>query len=50
MNSSAALSDTVLEDERMAQNDWAGFCSAVYRVAGSQNQPNGTNNKKLQAL
>ena len=32
MNSSRALFDTVPEDERMAQEDCTGFCSAVHRV------------------
>ena len=34
MNSRGALSDTELEGERMAQNDRAGFYSAVHRVLG----------------
>ena len=33
MNSSGALSHTVLEGERMAKKDWAGFCSAIHRPA-----------------
>ena len=45
MNSSGALSDTVLEGARMAQKIQAGLHSAVHRVAGSWNLLNGTNNK-----
>ena len=45
VNGSRALSDTVLEGVRMVQKHQAGFCSAVHRVARSQNQLNGTNNK-----
>ena len=35
-NSSRALSDVVLEDERMAQKDQAGLHSAVCRVASGK--------------
>ena len=38
MNSNGALSDTVLEGERMAHKDQAGFRSAVHGVARSWNQ------------
>ena len=43
MNSSKVLSTIAPEDVRRAQKDEAGFCSAVYRVARSQNQLDGTN-------
>ena len=46
MNSSRALSDTVLEGERMVQKDQAGFHSAVHRGTRSQNLLEGTNNNK----
>ena len=46
MNSNEALSDTVLEGERMVQKVWAGFHSAVHRVSRSWNQLNSTNKKK----
>ena len=46
MNSSGALSDTVLEGERLAQKDAARFCSAVHRVARSWDQLKGANNSK----
>ena len=36
----------MLEGERMQQKDWAGFCSAVHRVARNPNLCNGTNKKK----
>ena len=45
MKSSRALSDTATEDERTAQEDVAGFHSAVDRVARSQNQLDSTNHK-----
>lgn len=35
MSSSGTLSDVVLEGERMAQKDQAGFRSAVHRVTRS---------------
>ena len=44
MNSRGALSDIALEDERMAQNDQSGFCSAVRGVTRSQNRLHGTSN------
>ena len=37
VNSSEASSARVLEGERMAQKDWAGFRSAVHDVARSRN-------------
>ena len=40
MTSKGALSNIVLEDERMTQEDQAGFCSAVHKVTRSRN--NGT--------
>ena len=43
MNSSGALSDTVLEGERMAQKDGAEFSSTVCTVTRSWNQLCGTN-------
>ena len=46
-NSIRTLSDIVLEHERMAQKDQAGFYSATHRVAKSQNQHHSTNNKNL---
>ena len=45
MNSSRALSDTVLEGERIAQKDRAGFRSARHRGAKSWNPLDSTNNK-----
>ena len=45
MNTSRALSDTVMEGEKMAQKDRAGFCSVVHRGTRSQNGLEGTNNK-----
>ena len=40
------MSDTAPEGERMAQKDWAGFRSAVHRIARrSQNRLDRTNNK-----
>ena len=45
-NSSRALSDRALEDERMVQEDRAAFRSAVHGVARSQNRLNGTDNNK----
>ena len=47
---SRALSDTVLEGERMAQRDWAGFHSAVHGGARSRNQLHATNNSKMESL
>ena len=51
MNSSRALPDVALEGERMVQEDRAGLCSAVHRVARSQNLLEGTinNNDKNKA-
>ena len=45
MNSSRALSETVPEGERMAQQDQAGFRSAVHRVARSQIRFYGTKDR-----
>ena len=45
MNSSRALSDIALGGERMAPKDQAGLHSVVHRVARSQNELEGTNNK-----
>ena len=47
LNSSRALSDIVLEDERPAQKYQTEFCSAVHRVTRSQDRLHGTNNKWL---
>ena len=46
MNGRGTLSDREPEGERMAQKDWAGFCSGVHRVTGSRNGLDGTHNKK----
>ena len=46
MSSSGELSELVPEEERMAQKDMVGFCSAVRWIAGSWNQLDRTNNKK----
>ena len=43
MNSIGALSDIVLEDEKMAQKDQAGFRSAVHKVAKSWKGHESTN-------
>ena len=43
MNSSRALTDTALEDGRIAQKDRAGFHCAVHRVTRSWNQLNSAN-------
>ena len=44
MNSSGALSNTALEDEKMMQKDQVGFLSALHSVARSQNLLDGTKN------
>ena len=46
MNSSGALPDIELKDERMVQKDWEGFQSAVHKVTKSQDRLHDTNNKR----
>ena len=49
MNDSWTLSDIVLEGERIAQKDRAGFCSTVPRVTKSKNSLHGTNTKNIES-
>ena len=44
------MSDGAPEGERMAQKDRVGFCSAVHRVSGRRNLPDGTNKTKSNEL
>ena len=46
MKSSGALSDTVLEGERMAEKDQAAFHSALHRVTRSRDPLHSTHNEK----
>ena len=50
MDSSAALSHIVPEDERMVQKDRAAFSSAVHGVTRSWNLLNGTKKKKIPSI